>query len=134
MLCGDLNDIKVVTAGQWMRDQTPVEGLASAFATLLVFASSALAVNASTIGGLIIAILLFLSAGTLGLCNALTKDLRMFDRTLHVSESAGLQVRRFKRKQEMVEYLIEQSGRDDWAVGMQLIPDPSRPALSEKEG
>ena len=117
-----------------MRDQTPAEGSASAFATLLVFASSALAVNASTVGGLIIALLLFLSAGVLGLCNALTEDLRMFGRTLHVSESnePDKKVQEFPRKRAMVDYLIAQSNRDDWALGMQLIPDPERPSLSKQ--
>lgn len=124
---GGLQDIKTVTAGQWMRDQTPSEGFVSAFATLLVFVSSALGVNASTAGSLIIAVLLFLSAPIRALCNALTTDLHMFGRRLYVDKTIGPQ--KLDRKREMVEYLTEQSERDDWAVGMELIPDPDRPKL-----
>ena len=49
---GLVDDLKALTSGQWLRNETSVEGFAMSFATLLVFVSAALAGNVSTIGGL----------------------------------------------------------------------------------
>ena len=75
-----------VTAGQWLRDQTTIERFATAFATLLVYSAAALASNSSKVGSLFIATLLLFSVGLLGLANALTHDLQMYECKVHVVE------------------------------------------------
>ena len=45
---GMVDDLKVVTAGQWLREMTTLESFVVSFATLLVYGSAALAGNAST--------------------------------------------------------------------------------------
>jgi hypothetical protein len=56
---GLVDDLKLVTSEQWLREQTTTEGFASALATLLVYVAAA---NASTVRSLLIAILLLISA------------------------------------------------------------------------
>lgn len=64
-LTGHTNDIKRVTAGQWLREESPIEKVAVSVATLLVYLSAAFAGNASTTGSLLLACLLLISAGIL---------------------------------------------------------------------
>ena len=126
---GMVDDIKTVTSGQWLRDQTTVEGFATAFATLLVYSAAALASNASKVGSLFIATLLLVSVGLLGICNALTRDLQMFDCTVHVVAGP----KKYNRRLDMAEELIKEAGRDDWAIGMGLIvapPDTVQPRVT----
>ena len=46
---GFVDDLKTVTSGQWLRDQTTIERFATAYATLLVYSAAALASNASKV-------------------------------------------------------------------------------------
>lgn len=117
---GLVDDLKVVTSGQWLRDQTTIEGFATAFATLLVYSAAALASNASRVGSLFIATLLLLSVGLLGLANALTHDLQMYECKVHVIAGP----KKYFRRLDMAKELIEEVGRDDWAIGMGLILAP----------
>ncbi|PBK87617.1 hypothetical protein ARMGADRAFT_997740 [Armillaria gallica] len=139
-LQGKLSDVKWVTAGQWLRDKDRVESLAVGFATLLVYAAAALAGNASTIGSLVIAVLLLCSVALLALCNSLTHRLQMYD--CFVQEDKSLRTP-YKRRLQMVKELVEevknnmkQEGRKQedrqeggkqeckpgaWAINMQLI-------------
>ena len=118
---GLVDDLKAVTSGQWLRDQTSIEGFATAFATLLVYISAALASNASTVGSLIIACLLLFSVALLGLCNSMTEKLQMFYRTVYKEG----EVKRYTRRIDMAKEFISSSGRDDWAIGMGLIVPPA---------
>ncbi|KIP09001.1 hypothetical protein PHLGIDRAFT_506217 [Phlebiopsis gigantea 11061_1 CR5-6] len=117
---GMVDDIKNVTAGQWLREEETVESFVVSFATLLVYGSAALAGNASTVGSLLMACLLLVSAGILGLCNAATKTLRMFDRIVSVEGEP----KRYERRLEMAHDLVLEMRRDDWAVDMGLIKKP----------
>ncbi|PBK68182.1 hypothetical protein ARMSODRAFT_976041 [Armillaria solidipes] len=116
-LTGLVDHLKTVTAGHWLRDQTSEESFAVGFATLLVYASAALAGNASTVGSLHIACLLLCSAALLSLCNSSTECLQMF----------GCVVRRkgdckdYARRLDMVKDLVRESRRGDWALAMGLI-------------
>ncbi|EJD50332.1 hypothetical protein AURDEDRAFT_112078 [Auricularia subglabra TFB-10046 SS5] len=117
-LRGTIDDLKLVTSGQWVRELEPIEGFATAGATLLVYCSAALATNASTIGSLFIALLLLVSVALLGLCNAITEELHMFGCRVHVTRRA----KAYGRRLEMVQDMIEQHhGRRDWAEGMRLV-------------
>lgn len=123
---GLVDDLKEVTAGQWLRDQTTNENFATAFATLLVYVSAALASNASTVGSLIVACLLLSSVGLLGLCNSLTRRLQMFGCIVYQEGPP----KRYKRRLEMAEEMITFSGRNDWAIGMDLIVAPKEKSQS----
>ncbi|KAH6909353.1 hypothetical protein BKA70DRAFT_1278275 [Coprinopsis sp. MPI-PUGE-AT-0042] len=117
---GTVDDLKVVTAGQWLRDEETVESFFTAFATLLVYTAAALVPNTSNLAALILILLTLSSAGLLGLSNSLTKDLTMFGRTLRVSQTP----KQYPRRLVMAEELIAESQRRDWAVRMGLVlPD-----------
>ncbi|KAF9029057.1 hypothetical protein BDZ89DRAFT_1065749 [Hymenopellis radicata] len=98
---GLVDDLKVVASGQWLRDETTIEGFASAFATLVVYATAALASNASTLGSLVIALLLLVSVALL----------------VHVVGEP----KKYTRRLDMAKELIEETGRNDWAVSMGLV-------------
>ncbi|KAK0219185.1 hypothetical protein IW262DRAFT_1084298 [Armillaria fumosa] len=133
-LRGKLADVKRVTAGQWLRDEDRVENLAVGFATLLVYAAAALAGNASTIGSLLIAVLLLCSVALLALCNSLTHRLQMYD---CIVEEDRKERKKYERRMQMVKVLVEEvkgwkqeggqaGGRREyepgtWAINMQLI-------------
>ncbi|PBK87613.1 hypothetical protein ARMGADRAFT_938663 [Armillaria gallica] len=117
---GKLSDIKRVTAGQWLRDEDRVEGLAIGIATLLVYAAAALAGNASTIGSLLIACLLLCSVALLALCNSFTPCLQMYDFTVQKKKGEG-SPETFSRRLDMVSKLVGEKKSRDWAVNMGLI-------------
>ncbi|KAF7796042.1 hypothetical protein EIP86_007212 [Pleurotus ostreatoroseus] len=118
---GLVDDIKVVTAGHWLREQTSREGFASAFAMLLVYAGAALAINATTVGSLIVALLLLISAALLEVCNSTTRDMHVFGRRISVSQPAKY----YDRRLGMVKDLACEVGRHDWAVKMDLASEES---------
>ncbi|KAK0200602.1 hypothetical protein DFS33DRAFT_1278011 [Desarmillaria ectypa] len=115
-LQGSLHDIKTVTAGEWLRDQSTLESFFVALATLLVYAAAALAGNASTMGSLLIASLLLCSAALLGLCNSWTRCLQMYDCIVWKEGMSS----RYNRRLDMVKDLIQSSGQDEWAFEMGL--------------
>jgi len=125
---GEVDDLKAVTAGQWLRDLTTVEGFATSFATLLVYVAACLANNASTIGNLFIATLMLVSIAFLGLCNSVTRDLQMFGRSVRVVEGP----KSYRRRLDMANELIHVSGRDDWAISLGLILPTSVGSTSPK--
>ncbi|EJD33851.1 hypothetical protein AURDEDRAFT_117804 [Auricularia subglabra TFB-10046 SS5] len=117
-LRGAVDDLKLVTSGQWVRDLETVEGFAVAAAKLLAYCAAALTPNASTVGSLFIVVLLLASAALLGLCNALTKDLHMFGCRVYATGRVKAYPRRLMMAEELME---EHGGRRDWAIGMGLI-------------
>ncbi|KAK0429617.1 hypothetical protein EV421DRAFT_1893817 [Armillaria borealis] len=116
-LQGSINDLKAVTAGQWLHDLSAVESFALMFTTTLVYASAILAFNASTVGSLLIGGLLLCSVALLTLCNSSTQCLQMYD---CVMQKEG-EPQNYNRRRDMAEKLVDKSKRDDWAVGMGLI-------------
>ncbi|PBK88090.1 hypothetical protein ARMGADRAFT_442023 [Armillaria gallica] len=116
-LQGSINDLKAVTAGQWLRDLSAAESFAVMFATTVIHASVILAFNASRMGNLLVACLLLCSVGMLTLCNSLTQLFQMYDCVVRME---GKPVR-YQRRLEMAEKLVDESQREDWAVGMGLV-------------
>ncbi|KAF7793771.1 hypothetical protein EIP86_004892 [Pleurotus ostreatoroseus] len=116
---GLVDDIKAVTAGHWLREQTAREGFVSAFAMLLVYGSAALAPNSTTFGNLLIALLLLISVAMLEVCNSLTDDMHVFDRRISVAYPP----KKYTRRLDMVKELVVESGRHDWAVKMDLVSE-----------
>jgi hypothetical protein len=117
---GMVDDLKVVTSGHWMSDETAVESLVLGAATFLVYGSAAVAGKASLAGNLLLAGLLVASSALLGLCNAWTSELRMFGRVVRMDGPPIAYARRLI----MVNELIEETGRNDWAIGMGMIVPP----------
>ncbi|KAK0211958.1 hypothetical protein IW262DRAFT_1280058 [Armillaria fumosa] len=116
-LQGTINDLKAVTAGQWLRDLSAPENFSVMFATMMVYTSAILAFNASTEGSLLIACLLLCSVAFLTLSNSLTQCLQMYD---CVVQTKG-EPEKYKRRLDMAKKLVLESKREDWAVGMGLI-------------
>ncbi|KAK0443378.1 uncharacterized protein EV420DRAFT_1028366 [Desarmillaria tabescens] len=122
-LRGSINDLKTVTAGQWLRDLSATENFSVTLATMVIYASAILAFNASTVGSLLIACLLLCSVTLLTLCNSLTQCLKMYD---CVVRKEG-EPERYNRRLDMAEKLVLESKREDWAVGMGLVHPKSGP-------
>ena len=118
---GLVNDLKAVTSGQWLRDETSIEGFATAFATLLVYMSAALASNASAVGSLIIAGLLLVSIALLGLCNFMTAKLQRFGRIVYKEGELKRYTRRIDMAKEFVASSGEMTGLLGWVKPMQSV-------------
>lgn len=114
---GLVDDLKAVTAGQWLRDKTVIEEFMTAFATVLVYLAAALAGNSSTAGNLVLLCLLLVSTGLLELATSLSKGLQMHGRIVKMDGKRTA----YRRRLDLVEQLVEESGRDDWAIGLGMI-------------
>ncbi|KAI9367250.1 hypothetical protein BJX61DRAFT_335086 [Aspergillus egyptiacus] len=114
---GAVDDLKAITAGQWMHDRTVGEDVVSAFATLLVYVSAVLVGNISKLGQVLLLSLLITSAGLLFLANATTTTMQMNGRKVQIVGSP----RRYHRRREMADELIRETGRADWAMRLGLI-------------
>jgi hypothetical protein len=126
---GLVDDLKIVTSGQWLRSITSREGFAVAFATLLVYATAALAGNASKNGSITILFLLLVSISLLGLSNEVSRSFHMHGCVLKVRGPAVAYARRL----DLAE-LIKSSKRKDWALGLGMIgPEPSSKEGSVKD-
>ncbi|KAK0184786.1 hypothetical protein F5146DRAFT_221405 [Armillaria mellea] len=130
-LQGSVDNLKTVTAGHWLRGQTPGENFAVGFATLLVYASAALAGNASTVGSLHIACLLLCSAALLSLCNSSTECLQMFGCVVRRKGDRGDR-KDYAQRLDMVKDLIRETKRDDWALAMGLIKSEEAAIVPEE--
>lgn len=115
---GDVNDVKAITSGEWLRQPTFFENGCVAFATLMVYLDAALAGNGTTIGKLVLLILLFGSAGLLGLCNEYTSALRMYGRSVKIN---GFR-KKYQRRLHLAEDLVKETGRSDWAFKLDMLP------------
>lgn len=114
---GLVDDLKAVTSGQWLQDMTPMQSFISAAATLLVYATAALGSNGSVFGNIILMSLLFSETALLALSNQLADGLLLHDRVVRIE---GLP-KKYNRRLEMTKELINETGRDDWAVGLGMI-------------
>ncbi|KAJ3555299.1 hypothetical protein NM688_g2656 [Phlebia brevispora] len=156
---GLTEDIKLVTAGQWLSDPSPVESFAAAFAMLLVYVAAALAINGTFVGNLIIAVLLLVSAGILSVCNSLTKDLHMFGCKVRIwkegekipdeEDEEDIKARqgdekgrhdgrrKYERRSEMATELLQkyrkQPGKAKWATKMDLLTKEAVRAVQERD-
>ena len=111
-MVGNVDDIKAVTSGQWVRNLSAVESWAAASATVMV------ASNATQLGKVGLVFLLTLSAGLLAVANHWTAKLQMHGNVLSVKA----QPKRYERRLHLARELIEEyGGKTDWAVGMGLV-------------
>ncbi len=115
-LQGISDDLKIITSCQW-REKSAVEGLAVAFARLLVYIAVGIYPFASTVGTFTISCLLLCSAALLGLCNCLTPCLQVFN---HVVRVEG-QPMKYQKKEVMANEMIDKSRRHDRAISSSLV-------------
>ncbi|KAK5175334.1 uncharacterized protein LTR77_000472 [Saxophila tyrrhenica] len=116
-LRGLVDDIKAVTSGQWLRDMTPLESSAVSATTLVVWLSAGFSTTAGKDGQVVLLALLFCSAGMLGLANLSTRVSCMYGRQLQSKDSPE----RFERRLDLAEQLIQETGRQDWALRLGMI-------------
>ncbi|PHH67035.1 hypothetical protein CDD81_4430 [Ophiocordyceps australis] len=116
-LQGQVDHLKAVTSGQWLRDQTTVENWVTALATLVIYVAAALASNATYKGKILILALLGGSVGLLGIANSTTKDIAMHGHIIKVHGDR----RCYQRRLDLAEELIRETGRNDWALRMGMI-------------
>ncbi|MCJ1385027.1 hypothetical protein MMC17_008145 [Xylographa soralifera] len=114
---GNVDDLKAVVSGQWMRDMTFTESSVAATATMLVYIDAALASNAQQIGKIALLVLLLLSAGFLGFSNDQVEEYQMFGRSI---KAVG-QAKAYKRRRDLADELIGETGREDWAIRLGMI-------------
>ncbi|MCJ1388586.1 hypothetical protein MMC18_001433 [Xylographa bjoerkii] len=124
---GTVDDLKAVISGQWMRDMTFAESSVAATATVLVYVDAALASNAQQIGKIALVVLLLLSAGLLGFSNDRIEALHMFGRSI---KAVG-QAKAYKRRRDLADELIEETGRKDWAIRLGMINAGSKSKIDQ---
>lgn len=109
---GPVDDLKAVTSGAWLREQSFIESSISAAATVLVYLDAALASNVNDSGKLILLILLILSPGLLAVANECTKALFMHGCKVEVVGKR----KAYERRLKLVEDLLREKGRNDHAM------------------
>lgn len=127
---GAVDDLKTVTSGQWLHEMTFIEGSVAAFATLLVYLDAALASNLKQSGKVLLLVLLIVPAGLLAIANVRTDKLQMHG---NIVKADGPR-KKYGRRRDMADELIEETGRDDWAIRLGMIVPPlDKPAKSKLE-
>jgi hypothetical protein len=125
---GLVDDLKAVTSGQWLSDASFAESMTTSAATLLLYLAAALTINASQTGKMTILLLLVVSGGLLAICNESVDALQMNGfRVRHKGKPIA-----YRRRLDLANQLIEESGRDDWAIRLGMIT-PERKANGKKE-
>ena len=123
---GEVDDLKAVTSGRWLRRPTTLEGVTSGCATLLAYSAPALAANTTLEGQIVIAILLLGNFAALAAANYSTTSMHMKGKLLQLSGSR----KAYKRRSVLADELMAESGRKDWAIAMGLIPSESYSQVS----
>jgi hypothetical protein len=126
---GAVDDLKAVTSGQWLREMTFLESSVSAFATILTFLTAALASNMDQTGRSVLLLLVVVSVGLLAVANEHTEILQMHGNIVKVQGPR----KAYNRRREMAEQLVQESGRDDWALRMGIIVLSSRNEKTETD-
>lgn len=120
---GSVDDLKVVTSGQWMRDMTFTESCVVGASTLLVYMGAALASNADQSGKIALLALLLISPALLVVSNKNIAAFQMFGRSITVEGEP----KAYKRRLDLAEELIKSTKRDDWAIRLGMInPETAR--------
>ena len=117
-LQGFVDDLKAVTSGTWLADPTSLDSCLSSLSKLLVYLAVALGFNATQIGSLVVVGLLLANTVVLAIVNGRTRTLKMYERVVKVGqEPVG-----YKRRRDLADQLIQETGRRDWAVALGMVP------------
>jgi hypothetical protein len=84
--------------------------------------------NASLLGQMMLVALVLASTALVGLSNLWTTTLHMHGRSLQVYDR-----RQYDRRLTLANELIEETGRDDWAIRMGMI-QPKHAAATQNRG
>ncbi|KAA8895956.1 hypothetical protein FN846DRAFT_900436 [Sphaerosporella brunnea] len=114
---GLVDDLKAVTAGQWLRNMTAVEGFAVAIATTVIYATASLAGNCSRSSILVLFGLLVLSAAFLGVGNEMATKFHTHGRVVTTFEEPIP----YSRRLDLARELITEYKRSDWALGLGML-------------
>lgn len=125
-LQGSVDALKMVTAGQWLRGATFLEGSLTAIALFLIYINAAVTSNASQAGNITILALLLLSVGLVAISNQLQDALYMFGCKVQVQGKP----KHYARRLDLANDLIHSTGRDDWAIGLGMINQKAEAATN----
>lgn len=114
---GAVDDLKAVTSGTWLSDKTTTETFFGAVTKLWMYANVAFAGKATRQGTVVITIALLISGAIVAYDNLNIPGLMMYGRLMEVVGEP----KKYSRRRVLADELIEESGRDDWAVAMGLI-------------
>ncbi|KAL9111415.1 MAG: hypothetical protein Q9227_004092 [Pyrenula ochraceoflavens] len=114
---GLVDDLKMVTSGSWLRDSTLVEKSLVNIGTILPYFALIAAANSTQESKVIIILLLLVSGMFLTCSNAMTKSLRMQGCVLRQDGDPV----KYARRRDMADQLIEETGRNDWAIRLGMI-------------
>ena len=140
-LRGAVNDLKAVTSCGWLSQRPHHPQLVDAMdwtARLLVYIAVVVLANASDHGKVVLMVSILLGHGSLALANVRAKKLVMNERTINISKLPG-SVKKYSCQLKMVEELVKEMGRSDFAVGLGIInpgqvkTDIDRQELGESE-
>ena len=126
---GLVDNLKAVTSGQWLRDATSLESTVISAATLLTYLAAALAINASQLGKFVLLFLFVTSAGLLAASNSYVHSLHMSGCIIR-SEAPP---KAYKRRLDLANQLIAETGRDDWAMRLGMINSKQRSNRGDEE-
>lgn len=126
---GPVDDLKALTSGTWLSEPTVLDTFLDAAAKLLVYANVAVAGYATNASVYTIASMLLANSGLLALDNRQARVLNMYGRTMEVVGEP----KEYARRRDLADQLIEESGRDDWAVAMGLIVREKASIEKDKE-
>lgn len=127
-MTGLVDDLKMVTSGEWLRSMDFVESSVVGFAAALVYVAAALAANASQAGKLLFALQLLVSGTCLAISNHLNASSSMHGCVL---EKMGVP-KKYERRQTLADELIEETGREDWAIRLGMIVPKTSTETSTK--
>lgn len=114
---GDVNDVKAITSGAWLREPFLFENAAVAFATLSVYLDAVVVSNGSTGGKLLLLFLMFATVSLLGLCNEYTDVLSMYGRSMKIC----LPRKGYPRRLDLANELMAETGQKEWAVRLGMV-------------
>ena len=114
---GQVDALKTVTSGQWLKDMTFLESSLEAIATIIVYLSAVLAVNATRPCKVLLMALLLGSAGLLGMSNHQTRCFYMHG---HIVEPLG-KPKPYARRLDLAKEMVKETGRRDWAIDLGMM-------------
>lgn len=128
---GLVDDLKEVTSGQWLREPTFTENSFLTLATLLVYAAPTTWQGAQPESRFMLFVLLIGSMALLAISNQCTTEFRMYGKVMAVDG----QPKKYGRRLELAEELIDETGRNDWAIRLGMIQaDKAKPDGNIDEG
>jgi len=126
-LKGPVDDLKAVTSGSWLIKATPFQSWLDWVGRALPYAAAIILVNADDRAKLALVACVLSTHGLVSWQNRACKQLVINGRTVRLMEG-GDRVKRYKRRLDMADELIKETGRDDWAIKLGVVNAEHRDA------